>query len=141
MKMETISSANRCDGRTHQCRSSSGRTKHNRRNGRAPSVLHLHVLVLRNKSTQIKTLNATTHTSGDEKKKKTALHFRHVAAREGQGVVSRTNLVDHEAERVEESEGGLCAELRLERHLHRGGGLGRGGHGGSLEGAEKATTQ
>ena len=45
--------------------------------------------------------------------------------------------VGQEAERVPEAEGGLGADLRLEGHLHGGRGLGRGGQGGTVEGAEQ----
>ncbi|CAN0569428.1 unnamed protein product, partial [Ectocarpus sp. 12 AP-2014] len=41
--------------------------------------------------------------------------------------------VGQEAERVPESEWGLRADLRLERHLHGRGRLGRGGDGGAVE--------
>ncbi|CAN0053431.1 unnamed protein product, partial [Ectocarpus fasciculatus] len=40
-----------------------------------------------------------------------------------------------EAERVPEAERGLCADLGLEGHLHGRGRLGRGGEGGTVEGA------
>ncbi|CAM9091393.1 unnamed protein product, partial [Ectocarpus sp. 6 AP-2014] len=43
--------------------------------------------------------------------------------------------VGKEAERVPEPEGGLRADLGLERHLHGRGGLGLGGHGRTVEGA------
>ena len=49
--------------------------------------------------------------------------------------------VGQEAERVPEAEGGLGADLGLEGHLHGGRGLGRGGQGGSVEGAAKNTSK
>lgn len=43
--------------------------------------------------------------------------------------------IGQEAERVPEAERGLRAYLRFKRHLHRGRGPGRLGHGSAVEGA------